>query len=253
LLQDVLDLRSSGWEDKRPKKIEGPLKLNEVAAKAAQEIGFQNCGGGKIFQKVQYGGNDWDSPSWGRQSSTPVTDKERRLGNLCTLLSSPKAESPKAEKTTKQTGSGAAMLEFLKNRKNTTEIKEEARFDSEACKREISATCAELRVSHDVPEAVARIAKIGVPVAEQPSELNDLLICIAEDSSADARKVGFKLVADLILEGHWKAEAAAKGVHTFLEDTCADLKCDVPALPRILREEFHPAMAPLVKADLIKL
>ena len=41
LLKDVIDVRSAGWLDRRPKKIEGPLKLKQVAAKRDVE----NCGG----------------------------------------------------------------------------------------------------------------------------------------------------------------------------------------------------------------
>jgi len=37
LLKDVLDFRAAGWEDKKPKKMEAPTTLEEVAAKKASE------------------------------------------------------------------------------------------------------------------------------------------------------------------------------------------------------------------------
>jgi len=37
LLQDVLDLRAQGWQDKKPKKIEGPTTLQGVAEKKEKE------------------------------------------------------------------------------------------------------------------------------------------------------------------------------------------------------------------------
>jgi len=37
LLQDLLDLRAGGWKDRRPKRIEGPMKLEQVAQRAAEE------------------------------------------------------------------------------------------------------------------------------------------------------------------------------------------------------------------------
>merc|ERR1719162_1578378 len=37
LLKDVLDLRASGWQDKRPKKMEKPTTIEEVHQKAVTE------------------------------------------------------------------------------------------------------------------------------------------------------------------------------------------------------------------------
>eukprot|EP00929_Paragymnodinium_shiwhaense_P117913 TRINITY_DN893_c0_g1_i1.p1 TRINITY_DN893_c0_g1~~TRINITY_DN893_c0_g1_i1.p1 ORF type:complete len:758 (+),score=255.61 TRINITY_DN893_c0_g1_i1:86-2359(+) len=37
LLKDVMDLRSSDWEDRKPKRLEGPMKLDDVAKKAAAD------------------------------------------------------------------------------------------------------------------------------------------------------------------------------------------------------------------------
>jgi hypothetical protein len=249
LLKDVVDIRNAGWQDRRPKKIEGPLKLEQVAAKAAMETNW-------VSPKASCGGNDWD------------TVGKERLGKLCTLLNanskptspctSPTYAStkqqpaiPQKEKTTRGGCAGAMMLEFLRNR-DKPEEKVEKKFDQDACKAEISATLAELRVSHDVPEAIIRVSGIAVPVSEQPKQLNDLLVHLAEEGTAGARKAGFGLVAGLILEGHWKAESAEKGIHNFAEDTVPDLMFDVPALPQILREELHPAFAPVVDAGLLE-
>merc|ERR1740130_322045 len=104
-------------------------------------------------------------------------------------------------------------------------------FDKEACRAEISATLAELRVSHDVPDATARIANIAVPASHQASELNNILACLVEEGSQDVRKVGFRLVVGLFREKHWKPEYATEGMSMFVEVTCADLKMDVPTLP----------------------
>jgi len=262
ILKDVLDLRNGGWKDRRPKKIEGPLKLNEVAAKAAQETG------GWMQKAPSYSQNDWHAASQERQE---------RLGKLCSLLpgksmsppSSPMSKVQQApvqpktpetttpEKTTKGTGAGAAMLAFLKNRDTVPEQRQEEEvvtkpFNREACKTEIAATLAELRVSHDVPEAIARIVNIGVPVSDQASELQNVLSVTAEEGTQEARKVGFALVAGLLLGGHWTKQAATQGIRTFMQDVCPELKFDVPTLPRILREELHPAFSPLLEAGLLE-
>jgi len=263
LLKDVLDIRNSDWQDRRPKKIEGPLKLQQVAAKAVMETGNW------VSPKAQQ--NDWE------------TVGKERLGKLQALLGgsgkvsppntpspcpSPTAAkqqpvlvpNPKVEKTTKNTGAGAAMLEFLRNR-DQPEVKEDAPvqaptekkpFDREASRVEISATLAELRVSYDVPEAITRIANIGIPVPDQQFQIDDLLTRLTEEGTEGARKAGFSLMAGLVLEGHWNKESAAKGVRSFVEETCPDLKFDVPALPQILREELHPALAPVVKAGFLE-
>lgn len=38
LLQDLLDLRAAGWQDRRPKKLEAPTTLAEVARKQAKDL-----------------------------------------------------------------------------------------------------------------------------------------------------------------------------------------------------------------------
>eukprot|EP00929_Paragymnodinium_shiwhaense_P119084 TRINITY_DN90972_c0_g1_i1.p1 TRINITY_DN90972_c0_g1~~TRINITY_DN90972_c0_g1_i1.p1 ORF type:complete len:665 (-),score=227.56 TRINITY_DN90972_c0_g1_i1:327-2321(-) len=42
LLQDVLDLRASGWENKKPQRNEGPMTLQEVAEKVKEEAPSRN-------------------------------------------------------------------------------------------------------------------------------------------------------------------------------------------------------------------
>jgi len=220
LLKDVLDLRRSNWHNMRPKKIEGPLKLEQVAAKAAEE------NGGWTSQKVTASTDDWS-----------------------TLLSS------KPEKKVAGTTAGQAMLEFLKNRDQQAPAKEEPKatlhFDKQACRADISATLSELRISHDVPEAIVRIASISVPVVEQPRELDNLLASIAAEGSEAVRKAGFDLVSGLFLEAHWKSESVTKGVRSFLDNTSLDLQYDVPNLRLILCEELYPALAPLVTAGFL--
>ena len=49
----MIDVRNLGWKDMRPKKIEGPLKLDQVAAKAAVELS-----GGKWDDKKQSSNGD---------------------------------------------------------------------------------------------------------------------------------------------------------------------------------------------------
>jgi hypothetical protein len=239
LLRDVLDLRNSGWKDMRPKKIEGPKKLEEVAAKAAMEDG--SC-------KKVVTSDGWEVVGGPRlaKPTSPIAKTELAMGRQQSFSSPAKAEKA-PEKTTKGTGAGKVMLDFLKNRDGTKQ-KAAAPFDRDACREEVTATLAELRVSHDAADAVLRIAAIDVPVTHQPAELGDILSKIAEESSQDVRKIGFTLVVGLFTEGQWKAESVEEGLRNFVEEICPDLKCDVPNLPHILKEELRPALQSLVTA-----
>jgi len=244
LLKDVVELRNLGWQDRRPKKIEGPMKLDEVA------------NGGAV--KAVSGGDAWAVVGGSRAGkvSSPVS---------CTNKQQPGSvffpQKSQAEKTTNDIGAAPAKLTgmFLKCREKEESSKKDkvqepkaaTRFDKNACRAEVSATLAELRVSHDVPDAIARIANIAIPVSHQSSELDRILATVSEEASQETRKLGFSLVVGLFLEKHWKPEAAAEGISKFVGETCEDLKCDVPTLPKILRDELHLALAPLEQANLL--
>jgi len=242
LLKDVLDLRSSGWKDMRPKKIEGPKKLDEVA--------MEDSNGSSKKAVTSDGWAVVSGPRLAKPSS-PSAQAEFSVGKQPSFSMQAKAAEKTPEKVSKGSSAGKAMLDFLKNR-DEPKPKDGTPFDRNAFKTEVAATLAELRVSHDVAEAILRIGAIAVPVNQQSAELCDLLSKIVEEGSQDVRKAEFQLVAGLYKEGRWKPESAAKGVRSFVEDICPDLKCDVPNLPQILREELHPSLQPLVIARLLQ-
>jgi len=260
LLKDVVDVRNLGWQDRRPKKIEGPLKLDQVAVKAAVELG----GGQWDASKQSSNGDDWAVVSGSRKMSslsymsttpcTPVSQKAEKITKDVDLFKKARDKQEARDKEESSKKEEAAKKEAKKEKKEKKEAKREAeaaQFDKQAWRAELSSTLAELRVSYEVPGAIARIADMGVPVSHQPSELCEILSRITEEGSQEVRKLGFGLVAGLFLEKHWTPESAAQGIRTFVEETCADLKFDVPALPQILRDELHPALAPLTKANLL--
>lgn len=247
LLKDVIDIRKSGWQDRRPKKIEGPKKLDEVAS----EAGMSNKSGDAS--------NDWAVVGGSRLAKiAAILPSSKPAVPTSTPVSAGKQQmisSQKSEKTVKGTTSGHAMLQFLKNRdqqESKSEVKKETvPFDVDACKAEVLATLSELRVSHDVSDAVARIAEIAVPLSQQSIEFGEILCRLVDDGAQESRKVGFQLLAGLFSEGHWKPEALEKGLDTFVKESCPELQCDVPLLPRIVREELYPAFTPLVKAKML--
>jgi hypothetical protein len=223
LLKDVLDLRAAGWRDRKPKKIDGPTTLDAVAQKQAKEEGAP------VPQKsssVAYDG--WEQvPVRGSRTPVVAAPKEKAL---------PLAEPKEKVKSSKSD--------------SKSESRAKAKFDRQEYRVEVGKTIQELRVSHDVKGATARLADVVPPLDEQPTELCDLLGRIAEEGSAEVRKAGFEVVANLYLKGHWKSEIKS-GLRVFITETCADLKYDVPSLPNILKEELHPGLLRLVKRGLL--
>jgi hypothetical protein len=225
LLKDVVELRNLGWQDRRPKKIEGPMKLDAVA----------NGGADKVS-----GCDDWAVVGGSRAG---------------------KVSSPLSCSSKQQPSDGPPMLTgmFLKCREKEQSSKKErkqepkaaARFDKNVCRAEIALTLAELRVSHDVPDAIVRIANIAIPVRHQASELDKILGTISEEASQETRKLGFSLLVGLVLEKLWEPDAATEGISKFVGETFEDLKCDVPTLAHIIRDELHIALAPLEQASLL--
>mmetsp|Transcript_73271 Transcript_73271/g.115965 ORF Transcript_73271/g.115965 Transcript_73271/m.115965 type:complete len:878 (+) Transcript_73271:77-2710(+) len=244
LLKDVMDIRNAGWQDRRPKKLEGPKKLDDVASDA----GMSN--------KSADANNEWAVVGGFRLSKLAAILPNKVDSPTCSPESAGKQQTSfqhqqKSEKSVKGTSSGNAMMEFLKNREQQAPEKkwrkESSQFDADACKAEVSATLSELRVSHDVGDAVARIAAIAVPLSQQPVEFGDIICRLVDERAQESRKVGFNLLASLFLEGHWNPDALRKGLCTFMEESCPELQCDVPLLPQILRDELHPAFKPLVQ------
>lgn len=235
LLKDVIDVRSTGWNDRRPKKIDGPSKLLEVAKKVAAEDANAHA---KVAARVATA-TDWE------QFHAP------RLARLAEEMGA-KTPTPYVATPTPTSASvqphGSPFFPLP-----VSEAAPLLNFDREVCRLETSKTLAELFVSHDVPNAVQRVADVVVPVTSQADELCELLVLVVEERVEGSRKVGFDFIAGLFLGSHWAPEALHEGLNSFLGETFANLTCDVPALPIIFREEVHPAFAPLVQAGLLQL
>lgn len=219
LLKDVLDIRASGWDDRRPKKIDGPSKLEDVAIKAAAE--GTHC---PTISKVATA-SEWD------QLHAP------RLAKL--------AQQMGAKSAALQSGRGQACDS---SSPSCTNNEATPKFDLERCRSELISALKELYVSHEVTEALQRFVVVAVPTAHQAELLCEMMSHIAEEGCKERRTVGFDLLAGLFRAGHWSTKALRKGLRSFIDDIFADLKCDVPTLSVILRDEATPAFAPLLQA-----
>lgn len=197
LLQDVLDLRASGWEDRKPKRTESPMMLSEVAEVAAIDDGTPRS----------------------RGSITPSHQlRVQRLSQMQQRQAS-----------------------------DASEQGEERAFDREAFREELHNVFCELRCSHDEAGAAMRLADLRRPRArEQIAELHHLLGEAAQERDAWVRSACFRLAVGLFGGRGCEMEVLAKGLQTFATEVCEDLRVDVPALPRVVREELVPVIAPLV-------
>jgi hypothetical protein len=232
LLQDVLDLREASWNDRKPQKLEGmPSTLDQVAQKFHAETAALDAGQfRRSFQQER-------SQSGFRGTSDTPTGGSGCVNRLASDLFAPMGlATPKSDEV--------KMKEKLPQASKD-------RFDKEVCRKELTGTLAELRLSHDVKEAVERVVALAVPSSQQPEQLCEFLGRVAEEGSDAVRKAGFATIVSLFEGGHWTAAALGNGLQMFTEDLCADLKCDVPTLPRILNEELRPALEPLVKSGLL--
>mmetsp|Transcript_147129 Transcript_147129/g.274030 ORF Transcript_147129/g.274030 Transcript_147129/m.274030 type:complete len:788 (+) Transcript_147129:72-2435(+) len=167
------------------------------------------------------------------------------------------AEPPQSSKSGSQPSqASAAKSDSTKSNAQAPKKKEKAQkanqevpFDKTACHKELAAAYAELMTSHDVPEAVARIATVAMPSSVQSEELCDFLVFIVEQGT-DARMVGFRLIVSLFTEKYWTAAALQEGLRSFM-GMVPDLKLDVPILPAILCKEMASALQPLVSSGLL--
>lgn len=361
LLQDVLELRASGWQDRKPKKLEGPSTLEEVAQKFHAESeapspskrsqGSPNSASLKPVLAAMLASDRYQLPASKsdsakvEQSQTSVakTDCVTRQASDRVQSSSPKAEQSLPQCSNDTNDEEGQLLKFIeangideegaedlkacsrevqemvlakgsvtaarnpsamlrvrinqslrelkKKSKSKAQVVERARparptsdsaqatsqkkesakcneqpkmwkekasedkpaelpFDKEVCRKELVGTYSELVVSHDVQEAVTRVAAMPVPDAAQAEELCEFLMLVVEKGSDVMRMLGFKLVVDLFVAGCWKKAALEEGLCSFAR-VLPDLALDVPNLPKILNEEMIPACEPLVNAGLV--
>jgi hypothetical protein len=264
LLKDLLELRASRWHDRKPKKIEAPSTLKEVADTQAAE---QKAGGSSCKAPAKKAAPGSPAKTWPGQATKTWpghgqgAKEERTGGRQASSVASDlfargaKAAAPKEsyQRINSLAGlkAGAKSFQALDQKETKSERprkqpKEEQSFDKEACRKEISGALAELRLSLEVKEALERISGLSVPSSMQAEELCDMLAHMVEEGSTKVRKACFELVARLFREGHWKSHALGRSLQDFLQEVCPDLKCDIPMLPTILREELCPALAPLV-------
>jgi len=218
LLQDVLDLRASGWknEKKAVRMDDGPMTLEAVHKQAEEELGEKIC--------VPRPGEA--TPGIWRPASRSGGFSEASMG-----------ERSSDRRNYREGGSSGARAAPV--------------FNIERFHAEIPKLLKELRQSLDIDAAFERITAHGVPSEHQASEFAELLAAICEMGQANARVAAFKLVVRLFLKGSWQKRAVTDGLERFFGEMFLELKIDLPNLPCIVREELAPALGGLVDAGLL--
>jgi len=215
LMQDVLDLRASGWQNKKKavQSNKGPMTLEAVHRQAEQELGGRIDAG--------------NLRTYSTQSSTP----------LSRTTSSQESSYERRRETSSSTPS------------RSISAPQPSTFDAKRFRNDFKETLRELSRSLDVDAAYERIRVFAVPADKQASELCELISMVSDLKSAESREASFKLLAKFFLvKDGWRRTALVDGLTRFFGEIYEDLKMDCPALPSIIREELAPALQGLVEA-----
>jgi hypothetical protein len=255
LLKDVLELRAAGWQGHRPKQVEAPSTLKEVARKHSADEN-QASKAPKKDQARRY-------PNKAAPRKTMLDERnvgERNLNSASDVFASTRVDrlaalvSGKKSVGLKECGSDTCHKGVPAGSRTSNEAKRtnNKQFDRVACGNEMMKILAELRVSHVLSETLERVVGLEVPPPYQQEVLGELLERVAENGAKEFRNLGFELVLGLFKHGHWKPTALGKALADFMQNVAGDLKFDVPALPKILRDELHPMLSPLVRNGILQ-
>jgi len=262
LLQDVLDLRASDWENKKKavRVDEGPTSLAAVHKRAEEELGthLTPLKRPDSSNRLAYGastpsnaGSRSGGFGFGSGSGTPAARSSpahggarsgSRLAPADNNASSGKRPVSDAEAPSGSERSGGGHSQGGA-----------APFDREHFQEVIGVCLRELAKTLDVSTAMAQLLSECKPPSpdQQAKELADLLARVAEGSKSEVRRAGFEFAAQLFVTGPWSQSALVQGLDDFFE-VFGELKIDIPSLPTVLADDFAPVLAGLVAAGLIE-
>jgi len=227
LLQDVLDLRASSWENKKKavRTQEGPTTLDAVHRQAEEELSE------KLTPLARPNSSSTCGSPYSVSSATASAVRWSPLAQ---------AVSPPAQASV----SSPSIRHAAPPRAEP--------FDKSDFREEVLQVLKELRGSLDVKVALERVTARALPAEFQASELADLVSRVAEEGRAPARRAGFRLVAQLFLSGSWQRRSLCQGLNQFFNDQYSELLLDIPALGEIVKEDLAPELTGLVTAGLLE-
>jgi len=277
LLKDVMDMRTNGWQKQRRayNEPEGPMKMAEVqkqwqrdnAAKDKAMTGARGGGAtpiGSGNSPAAVADDEWatvgKSGSRREIKSTPLSTPTGR-GDRGAISLTPNAGSsnsfgalergkPKmSSKSGKETTTEWRLKPSTPSAKGslTGEIRSLAPSTSNSeCsaaefKKEAEKAISELAQSRDLEEALRRLKDLRLPSKHQKVEASHIIAQIVEQQN-DARPTLWKFFVRLFLEDVMQTSALSEGLDRFMTEVYSELKCDVPKLPSIMREELLPVL-----------
>lgn len=266
LLRDVVELRAAGWQDVKPKKLEGPSKLEDVAQKFYEEAGNRDWdrrqsryerGYGNAYSRSDWsqGWNNEGSPQMKRTSLTQIRHRFQEyvprvvLPWSCQAASTPSGDVEEHQATCEEQAS-----EEQKEKSWVEQPKKEPeeQFDKVACNKRIAEAFVAMLSSQNIHQAVADIKALGVPEDLQAEQLCDLLMFIVEATATFVRTLGFQLIAAIYMEGCWSKASLVKGFKDFEGLLGTSAAVQVQDLAGILYSELAPAFTPLLQQGLLQ-
>jgi len=123
--------------------------------------------------------------------------------------------------------------------------------EAKKIKNGVRAAVKELCVVHDIPEAIQRLRDMAIPAQYQAGELAHILAQVAEEGSQESRSVCFNFVVQLFVDCVFTKSELQPGLDRFFCKSFDELFIDMPALPRIMRDEAIPTLEELVRTELL--
>jgi len=268
LFSDVLDLRSAGWKDQKQatKDMDGPMTLHEVHLRAEQ------CAGPRAADRAhgsrKYAGGGWgsggqDSTRWPQQPPLGGSKGSRGGGGGKGWAVMPPNPSSRGSLTrpvdqalrplaqVASQGQSASIDRLASNAGKSAEGVTVQHDEAKKFKDGVRAAVKELCYLHDIPEAIQRLREMAMPAQYQAGELAHILAQVAEERNQESRSVCFNFVVQLFVDGVFAKSELQPGLDRFFCKSFDELLIDMPALPRIMREEAIPTLEELVRTELL--
>lgn len=146
---------------------------------------------------------------------------------------------------------GAAVQSSASDMEKSAERVVGQHDEAKKIKNGVRAAVKELCVLHDIPEAIQRLREMAIPAEYQAGELAHILAQVAEEGNQGSRSVCFNFVVQLFVDCVFSKSELQPGLDRFFFKSFDELFIDMPALPRIMRDEAIPTLEELVRTELL--
>jgi len=263
LFSDVLDLRRAGWKDQKQatKDLDGPMTLQEVQLRAEQCAGPRAADRAHGSRGKGWGSGGQETARWPQQpplggskgsrvggGKAAVTPNSSARGALTRSVDQPSLRPVVHAGSRNQAVAMQASGSSAEKPAEKTAVQQD---EAKKIKNGVRAAVKELCVVHDIPEAIQRLRDMAIPAQYQAGELAHILAQVAEEGSQESRSVCFNFVVQLFVDCVFTKSELQPGLDRFFCKSFDELFIDMPALPRIMRDEAIPTLEELVRTELL--